>query len=63
MQNLELHDTGIIADMSTLKLGLKLILAFNIDIEDEFFNRFDGKYMHNNVVNDQVKSVYVEFEY
>ena len=36
MQNLELHDTGIIADMSTLKLGLKLILAFNINIEMNF---------------------------
>ena len=36
MQNLELHDTGIIADTSTLKLGLKLILAFNINTEMNF---------------------------
>ena len=54
-------DTGNLASVLNLKVGAKVMLTINIDLEDRLVNGLVGKVMYLRYVNDEVKVIYVKF--
>ena len=57
----KIGDTGNLASVLNLKVGVKVMLTINIDLEDRLVNGLVGKVMYLRYVNDEFKVIYVKF--
>ena len=57
----KIDDTGNLASVLSLKVGVQVMLTLNIDLEDRLVNGLVGKVIYLRYVNDEVKVTYVKF--
>ena len=56
----KIGDTGNLASVLNLKVGVHVMLTINIDLKDRLVNGLVGKVMYLRYVNDEFKVIYVK---
>ena len=56
----KIRDTGNLASVLNLKVGVQVMLTIKTDLEDRLANDSAGKVMYLRYVNDEVKVIYVK---